>query len=288
MSMPEVTLDRPTSADATELGRICHEAFADISRKHGFEPDIDNPAIWQAILASLISNESVHSTAATVDGALAGSNFLAHRDEVGGIGPITVDVQRQGLGIGRKLMEDSLEYAKREGIDMVRLVQEAFNMTSMSLYTSLGFDTKVPLGLFALKPAQSEHPEIRVMQPEEKDTADGLCREIYKVSRRRELDGPGFTGLPPLVIERNGRIRGYVVVSIAGHGVAETNDDMAALLSESARRAPIPLTQFIPLTNGDLMRKALASGHQLKKMMNLMALGPYEEPDGVWLPSILY
>lgn len=286
--MPEVVLSPPTAADASELGRICHEAFADISRKHGFEPDIDNPAIWQAILASLISNETVHSTAATLDGALAGSNFLAHRDEVGGIGPITVDPNRQGHGIGRKLMIDALDFAKDDGIEMVRLVQEAFNMTSMSLYTSLGFDTKVPLGLFAIQPAEADNPEIRAMTDEDKPAADALCREIYKISRRRELDGPGFTGVPPLVIERNGRIRGYLVVSIAGHGVAETNDDMIALIGESARRAPMPLTQFIPLTNGELMRKALASGHKLKKMMNLMALGPYEEPDGVWVPSILF
>jgi hypothetical protein len=59
-------------------------------------------------------------------------------------------------------------------------------------------------------------------------------------------------------------------------------------MGEAARLAPFPISQFIPLTSGSLMRKALAQGHRLRKMMNLMALGPYEEPEGVWVPSILY
>src|SRR3990172_9500292 len=43
-----------------------------------------------------------------------------------------------------------------------------------------------------------------------------------------------------------------------------------------------------PLTEGSLYRKLLATGARNIKIMNLMALGPYEPPDGVWLPSILY
>jgi len=43
-----------------------------------------------------------------------------------------------------------------------------------------------------------------------------------------------------------------------------------------------------PLTEGDLYRKLLANGCRNIKVMNLMALGPYERPDGAWLPSVLY
>jgi hypothetical protein len=123
------------------------------------------------------------------------------------------------------------------------------------------------------------------------EAADELCRNIYKVRRCNDLPSATRFGGTALVIERGGRLRGYIAPSIVGHAVAETNDDMLALMAEAARYAadgPLPLSMICPLTEGGLFRHALADGHRLKKMMNLMALGPYEEPEGAWLPSVLY
>ena len=36
------------------------------------------------------------------------------------------------------------------------------------------------------------------------------------------------------------------------------------------------------MRQGDLYRRALAAGHRNRKVMNLMALGPYEEPQGTY------
>jgi hypothetical protein len=37
-----------------------------------------------------------------------------------------------------------------------------------------------------------------------------------------------------------------------------------------------------------LYRAVLKSGCRLSKVMNLMALGPYEDPTPVWMPSIAF
>jgi len=116
-----------------------------------------------------------------------------------------------------------------------------------------------------------------------------LSRQIYKVGRRNEV-ASGITGpFRPFLRERNGRVAGYYIPGIAGHGVAETEDDLVALVRETARQMPPDFHRVLcPLTEGDLYRKLLANGCRNIKVMNLMALGPYERPDGAWLPSVLY
>lgn len=288
--MTQITLERPTPTDAAELGRICYDAFKDIHERHGFLPDFPNVEFAQAIIAGNIASEGTFGVAAYLDGTPAGSNFLHLWDEVGGIGPITVDPGKQGHGLGRMLMTSALEHAAEARIEGVRLVQDAFNTTSMSLYASVGFDTKAPLAALNLKPAAKPDPRVRELSESDLEAADRLCQGIYKVSRRNELAGgrAGRMGIKPLVIERDGRIRGYLVPAFVGHGVAENEEDMLALLGEAARISRFPVVQLCPLTSGSLFRKALAAGHTLRKMLNLMALGPYQEPDGVWTPSILF
>jgi hypothetical protein len=71
--------------------------------------------------------------------------------------------------------------------------------------------------------------------------------------------------------------------------VAETLDDAMALIAEVARVVPtMHAIFFCPLRSSELFRAALAMGCRVGKVMNLMSLGPYEEPDGIWMPSIGY
>ena len=44
----------------------------------------------------------------------------------------------------------------------------------------------------------------------------------------------------------------------------------------------------LDVRNGDLYRGALAAGHRNIKVMNLMSLGPYEEPQGTYAPSVMF
>lgn len=272
-----------------ELGRICYEAFKDIADRHGFPADFHSAAFGRMILGMLVQREDIHSVTALVDGQPAGSNFLLAADEVGGVGPITVEVPHQGQGIGRALMHHVIDYAQQNNIEQVRLLQDSFNIASLSLYASLGFDTKEACALMQPAPAPAEDPTIRPVTEADQPAIEELSRRIYKVSRRSEVAAAAQFGLSPLLRERNGRVIGYFTLGIIGHGVAETESDAVALVGEAARRVPPEMARFFcPLSEGSLYRKLLKAGHRAIKVMNLMAMGPYDPPDDVWMPSVMY
>ncbi len=268
-----------------ELARICYDAFKDISDRHGFATDFDSPVFAQMILTSLVHDEDCYSVAAITDGRLAGSNYLTAHDEVGGIGPVSVDPTAQGLGVGRALMQEVLKYARENGIEQVRLMQDSFNMMSLALYASLGFDTKSPVAL--MEPKAKEDPHVREATPGDLLAVEDISRRIYRVSRRNEVAQHFGGPFVPYVRERAGRITGYFIIGMVGHGVAETEDDMMALILHAAGQVPAQLARaFCPMTEGNLYRRLLAAGCRNRKVMNLMARGPYEEPQGVWVPSV--
>ena len=272
-----------------ELGRICYEAFKDISDRHHFSSDFTSAAMGRMIMGLLTGREDVYGVTAMMDGQPAGSNFLMVADEVGGLGPISVEVSMQGKGIGRALMRNVIVHAKEAGVEKVRLLQDSFNMTSLSLYASLGFDTKEPVAVMQPTPGERADESVRAVSEADLEVVDRLSQQIYKVSRRNEV-ASGIAGpFRSFLRERNGRVAGYYIPGIAGHGVAETEDDLVALVRETARQMPPDFHRVLcPLTEGDLYRKLLANGCRNIKVMNLMALGPYERPDGAWLPSVLY
>ena len=270
-----------------ELGGICYRAFKDIADRHGFPTDFDSPGFAQMVLGGMVRDEDCYSVAAGVDGHLSGSNYLTTHDEVGGVGPVSVDPPMQGKGVGRAVMGDVLKYARENGIERVRLMQDSFNMMSLALYASLGFDTKVPVAV--MQPAGKEDPNVREATPDDLPAVEELSRRIYRVSRRNEVAHRFGSPFQPFVRGSGGRITGYSILGLLGHGVAETEEDMVALVLHAAGRTPPQFAAFFcPLTEGGLYRRFLAAGCRNIKVMNLMALGPYEAPDGVWMPSVLY
>jgi len=274
---------------ANELGRICYEAFKDVSDAHGFRTSFASAGIARGLLSLMIERSEFYGVAALLDGDLVGSNFLSIMDEVAGIGPITVEVPHQGRGIGRALMEDVMQYATAHNIARVRLFQEAFNMASLSLYASLGFQVRDAAAVLEARPA--DHPDVSVRQAcaDDLDSIEALGRKIYKVGRRHEVGLTIELGFGTLVRERRDRIVGYFTPGLFGHGVAETEEDAVALVGDAARRSSAGDSRFFcPLSQSGLYRRLLQSGCRTLEVMNMMTLGPYDPPDATWLPSVLY
>ena len=280
-----ITLRRPAADDVPEIGRICYEAFRDIAESHGFPKDFESPEFAATIIGLFLSQERVYSTAAYDGARPRGSNFLNMWGDCAGIGPISVDLDAQGEGIGRTLMEDVIAHARRQNYEMVRLCQDSFNMRSLALYASLGFEAKEPLAYMALA-AGDVDPAFRPATPEDADAMDELCRRIYGFSRKGEFTLFMQLGFPVFVLDA-GHITGYLIGGAIGHGVAETEDGMLALLAGVGASAP-GMQNLVPIRSGSLYRRALAAGHRNVKVMNLMALGPYEEPQGTYTPSVMF
>lgn len=290
-------LIEPTLEDAQILGEICYQAFGQFFARLGLESDFPDVAMAQGLMRMLLARPDVYAIAARVDGKLVGSNFVQLSDPVAGIAPITVSPATQAQGIGRSLMKDVIDYSLHHHGPLVRLVQDATNPTSLSLYTSLGFDVREPLAMVTVPPALSDDPTVRPATPHDLHQLDALCKRIYRVSRRNELAGLIAHGadnsMPVFVRQRQGAIRAYAIPSFLGHGVAETNEDLLATLqvaqSQRSGKMGTAMWSFLcPSRNGDLYRRVLKAGGRTVRCMHLMTMGPYEEPAGPCYPSVAY
>jgi hypothetical protein len=187
-------------------------------------------------------------------------------------------------------MQVAIEYGRDwEGI---RLVQDTFNEISMSLYASLGFEVKELLML--LEGAPDSRPpreiEVRPLEPGDVDACAALCARVHGITRSSEIR-IALERFHPLVAEREGRVTGYATALnlwAAGHGVAETERDLAALICGASSEAEESVSFLLPIRQAGLFRWCLGEGMRIVKPMTLMTMGRYQEPQGCFLPSVMY
>jgi hypothetical protein len=164
-------------------------------------------------------------------------------------------------------------------------------MRSLSLYESLGFDVKEPVAVISGKPRSGplEGVEVRPLAEDDLNECEALCKKAHGFERTNALRD-SIQASAPFVAVRDGRVVAYassVTFWPPNHGVAESEEDMRALLLGAAARVEDPVALLVPLRSG-LFRWCLEEGLRLVKPMNLMALGEYQEPRGGWFPSVLY
>jgi predicted N-acetyltransferase YhbS len=278
------------SADAGECGRIIHEAFKAVNEGHGFPPDFPSAEAATGLVEAFLANPAITGFVAEADGRIAGSNFLRRGRPIDGLGPITVDPSMQGQGIGRQLMRTAIEQAKNS--QGVRLVQDAFNTVSTSLYASLGFAVREPLLLLSGRPrvGRPSRLEIRPMTESDVSVCDAVCRDVLGLARTDEIR-EALANFGPKVGWREGRIVAYMTAPtfwIGNHGVALTDDDLEDLIAGVGQIVSGPVSLLAPTRRAPLFRWCLEAGMRAVKPMNLMTLGHYEEPSGAFFPSVLY
>ncbi len=276
----------------SEIGGHCFEAFKGVQDRAGSPRDFPTVDLARQVLGMLVQRDDFYSVVALDDDRIVGSNFLSLMDPVAGVGPVTIDPSYQGQGIGRILMQDVIEYAQHNDIKQVRLMQDSFNVASLSLYASMGFDVKDTVAFMQAAPTAEADNSVRPITEPDLPAIEKLSKRIYKNSRRNEVAAAAPYGFAAFIRERRGRVTGYLLPGNFGHGVAETEEDALALIGEAARRLPPEMARFFcPLSESSLYRKALQAGCRTIKVMNYMALEthehPYEHPDEVWMPSVL-
>ena len=185
-------------------------------------------------------------------------------------------------------METALAEARRRGIEQVRLVQSPAHLRSLALYIGVGFDVREPLVLMggALPEAVPGTTPVRPATEADIAACNALCRRVHGLERDQELRRAIGQGVA-MVAERDGEIVGYSAgLGFLGYSVADTTDDLKALIA--AAPAILGPGFFVPTRNGSLLRWLLAGGMRAVWTANLMSIGPYQEPDGAFLPSIAF
>jgi predicted N-acetyltransferase YhbS len=284
----ELTVRAAKPEDAPICGEICHRAFAAINGSHGFPYDFPKPESSIGLLSMMFSHSGFYCVVAEAGGIIVGSNCLDQRSIIAGVGPITIDPERQNRGAGRKLMEVVMDRAAEGGAAGVRLVQAAFHNRSLVLYASLGFEIREPLSCMQGRTRQRAVPgcSVRPARAADVERCDAISRRVHGFDRSRELADAVQQG-SAMVVEREGRITGYAsALAFFGHATAETDLDLQALIASADSFGGSGI--LVPSRNSGLFQWCLANGLRVVQPMTLMSTGLYSQPSGAWLPSILF
>jgi len=279
---------KAVEGDAPECGRILYEAFAEIANFHRFLPDLPSAKFATDLISELISDPGHFGVVAEENGRILGSNFLDERSLIHGVGPITVDPDRQNHKTGLALMNAVLDRSRQQHAPGVRLLQSAYHNRSMCLYAKLGFDVREPFAVVQGDPLALRVPgyDIRAATDADVATCDALCRRVHGHDRCGEVRDAVAQGTAQ-VVERGGRITGYTTgVGYFTHSVAETNDDIVALIGAADMFGGPGF--LLPMRNTELLRWCLARELRVVYMMNQMTIGLYQEPRGAFLASVMY
>jgi hypothetical protein len=158
----------------------------------------------------------------------------------------------------------------------------------LCLYTVLGFRSREPISIMQGKPLNMKIPgyDVRPATEADAEACNRLCRQVHGHDRAGELIDAIRAGTAS-VVERDGRLTGYATaIAFFGHAVAETNADLMALISAATEFAGPGF--LVPTRNHELLSWCLANKLRLVYQMTLMTIGLYNEPAGVWMPSVLY
>ena len=277
--------------DVETCGLICYQAFKNSAECHNFRPDHPSKEFSIQLAQSNFANPQIFSIVAESDGKIIGSNYLSEYDIVRAVGPLTIDPNVQSSGAGRELMKAVIERGNQS--QSIRLVQDAFNQASLSLYARLGFDVKEPLVMLEGQVKGDVPSNIAIRPLQDKDFADcaELCRRVHGIERIGEIKNkPPF--LTSFVAVRDGRISAYTSAPhfwALNHAVAESEKDLQALLAGVGNiSGERPLSLLLPTRQTDLFRWCLNKGMRVIKPATLMAMGEYQEPHGCYLPSVGY
>jgi hypothetical protein len=185
-------------------------------------------------------------------------------------------------------MEAVLERARTKTIKAVRLVQAAYHSRSLSLYAKLGFVCREPLVAIQGRPpgiSMAGHV-VRSARESDRPAMDALCRGVHGYDRSNET-GAAIRQGTAMLVERDGHVIGYTTgVGFFGHAVAETVEAMKALIAAAPSYAGPGF--LLPIRQAELFRWCLDQKLKVVMPMTLMSIGPYKEPEGSFLPSILY
>ena len=284
----DVELRPGTPDDAEACGRICYDAFATLAAAHGFPCDFPSPDAATGLVSALLAHPGIYAVVAEADGVLVGSNFLDERAAIAGVGPITVDPGIRDGAVGRHLMDAVMERAAARHKAGVRLVQAAYNSRSLALYAKVGFEVRETLACLQGPALRMRFGgcTVRAATDDDLETCDRLCRAVHGHDRSPQVADAVFLG-KALIVERDRKVTGYSTgLSFFDHSVGERDDDIEALIGAADSFGGPGI--LVPMRNTPLFRFCLQHGLRVVQVMTLMTTGRYQEPQGAYLPSIMY
>ena len=167
-----------TNADLPGAERVFRVAFGTFLGA----PDPENFWTDRDYVYGRFGADHIASFAAELDGQLVGSNFVTKWGSVGFFGPITMRPEKQGLGIGKALVEAVSTQFDKWGTRHAGLVTFPQSPLHLALYGKFGFYPRF-LTAIMMAPAQaggnaSVWSRYSALPETEREAAVKSCREL--------------------------------------------------------------------------------------------------------------
>lgn len=294
--------------DLPAAAAICQSAFNAFNASVGLSPEfppvevVDVPSI---LLGQAFTDGFEGFVAVNSDGDIVGSNIVELRDEIAGIGPISVATGGQNSGAGRLLMQACMQAAAKRDIRTVRLHQIGNNAKSFSLYLDLGFMPLSTCGQYEGF-CTAEAPVGFVCEPLSASIVEA-CSALHKracgVHRRHDIAAMLGSPHPNCVVfdASTREVVAYTTGSfLSGHTVAASDDAFKVLVVFQSRSiqaqqsggAPLPPTTiFVPHAYPHLLQWLAKNGFRLNRQIVQMGYGAeVANPSGSlrYFPAIQY
>lgn len=238
MWRPDRTVAGPsqvTVRDIDALNRLFSDSFTDRYRKDGLSgvrvPYLNN-AIWQYAIADAGAGAMVWRDGR---GDLIAFNIVHRSGSEGWMGPLAVRPDRQGQGLGRRIVLAGVSWLQSEGATTIGLETMPRTIENIGFYSRLGF-VPAPLTITL----QRDHPRgdgeagvrLSSLAATARDAAIQACRHLaghigsgVDFTREIELTLEMRLGDVTLLHESGGALRAFALWHTAplahGHGVAD-------------------------------------------------------------------
>ncbi|MFQ6045294.1 MAG: GNAT family N-acetyltransferase [Gemmatimonadales bacterium] len=217
MSGPHVaTLD-----DVSQLKRVFSDAFTDRYRKDGLVgvrvPQL-NPAIWRYALQDADRGAMIWRDE---QNEVVAFNIVHRSGSEGWMGPLAVRTDRQGMGVGRVIVEAAIEWLREAGVLTIGLETMPRTVENIGFYSRLGF---IPRHLTITMTGEATRRAVsgpvselaRLPKAERAELmrkcAERLSRSAHGRDFRREMELTDQLGIgDTVVIEREGVVSAFAV-----------------------------------------------------------------------------
>ncbi len=284
----KITTRAIKKVDLNVCSEIVYESFGAFSRRHNSSSDFPTLEFTKTLLGNLIDHPLIDGIVAEKNSRVIGCNFLDERDPIFRMGPLCVHQEFQGHGVGKKIMEKTLDQAKvSKGI---RLLVDVANLNAISLYTSFGFQIKELMFLVEGEPKDIPNTkyDFAPLTMDSLKECSSLCQNILGYSRARELKD-SITYFSPIIVKKDGVVTAYssgISSWFVNHGVGETFEDIKNLILGMAFSAQKPISFLLASRHDELFHWCLKNGFRINKPLAFMSIGLYQEPKGYFFPSV--
>ena len=127
---------------------------------------------------------------------------------------------------------------------------------------------------------------VRLAMEEDFEECNELCRRIHGHDRSGELLEAIQQGTAKVVQQGNYITAYATALGFWGHAVGQNNIDIQALIGAAPEFVEPGF--ILPARNRELFGWCLKHGLRVREPLTLMSMGLYNEPRGVFLPSIVY